>query len=253
MHYFAQILLSDNVFYNLGMYNTSSMVLLWEPKSPVTRSMKLHLTEYVLLKVFTNETVVEAYEDNLRHGYFVGNYSQISFTLHLAREIGYYIMDYYLPSIMIVAISWVTFWLQADQTAPRAVLGTSTMLTFITLATSQGKTLPKVSYIKASEIWFLGCVAFIFASLMEFAFVNIIWRRRKNVQLKKVTAATVLKSTLTPRLARKELNQSRLTKSQTWAHFPQTTKLKNSPSSDDLENYLTVASHNSVSICIWST
>lgn len=221
------------------MYNTSSMVLLWEHSNPVTKSQKLHLTEYVLVDIYINETVVEAYDDNLRHGYLVGNYSQLSFTLHLAREIGYYIMDYYLPSVMIVAISWVTFWLQADQTAPRAVLGTSTMLTFITLATSQGKTLPKVSYIKASEIWFLGCVGFIFASLMEFAFVNIIWRRKKEVKLKRVNTATVLKSTLTPRLARRELNnETRLAKSQTWAHFPDAEKLKNSKSTNDLESYL---------------
>lgn len=52
------------------------------------------------------------------------------------------------------------------------------MLAFITLASGQSKNLPKVNYIKASEIWFLGCATFIFASMVEFAFVNIIWRRR---------------------------------------------------------------------------
>lgn len=56
--------------------------------------------------------------------------------------------------------------------------GTSTMLTFITLSSGQSKNLPKVSYIKASEIWFLGITVFIFASISEFAFVNIIWRRK---------------------------------------------------------------------------
>jgi hypothetical protein len=106
--------------------------------------------------------------------------------VHLQREMGFYLLDYFIPSIMIVAISWVSFWLQADQSAPRIMLGTSTMLTFITLASAQGKTLPKVSYIKASEIWFLGCTAFIFGSLVEFAFVNTIWRRKNNVELKKV-------------------------------------------------------------------
>lgn len=118
---------------------------------------------------------------------------------------GFYLLDYFLPSMMIVAISWVTFWLQADQSAPRIMLGTSTMLTFITLASAQGKTLPKVSYIKASEIWFMGCTLFIFATLVEFAFVNTIWRRKKDVELKKVNSKYILKSTLTPRLARREL------------------------------------------------
>lgn len=56
--------------------------------------------------------------------------------------------------------------------------GTSTMLTFITLSRNTGSSLPKVSYIKATEIWFIGCTIFIFGSLVEFAFVNTIWRRR---------------------------------------------------------------------------
>lgn len=36
----------------------------------------------------------------------------------------------------------------------------------------------QVSYIKATEVWFIVCTAFIFGSLLEFAFVNTIWRRK---------------------------------------------------------------------------
>lgn len=52
------------------------------------------------------------------------------------------------------------------------------MLTFITLTRNSGSPLPKVSYIKATEIWFMVCTGFIFGSLVEFAFVNTIWRRK---------------------------------------------------------------------------
>lgn len=55
----------------------------------------------------------------------VGNYSALTFKFKLRREIGYYVMDYFLPSMFLVATSWVTFWLQADASAPRAVLGTT--------------------------------------------------------------------------------------------------------------------------------
>lgn len=169
------------------MYNSSEVRLHWETKTPVTMSSAQHLTEYQIINIFTNETVVNADLNDLRHGAFAGNYSSLAFTVTLSRQMGFYLIDYFLPSMMIVSCSWVSFWLQADQTAPRVMLGTTTMLTFITLASAQGKTLPKVSYIKASEIWFMGCASFIFLSLAEFAFVNIIWRRKKNVELKKVT------------------------------------------------------------------
>lgn len=52
-----------------------------------------------------------------------GNYSALKFTFKLGREVGYYLMDYFIPSMMIVAMSWVTFWLQADASAPRITLG----------------------------------------------------------------------------------------------------------------------------------
>ncbi|XP_053693172.1 pH-sensitive chloride channel 2-like [Sabethes cyaneus] len=219
------------------MYNVGDLILKWEKSTPVTLAPELHLTEYVLLDMFTNETIVNADLSDLRHGAFAGNYSSLSFTVHLAREMGFYLMDYFIPSIMLVAISWVTFWLQADQSAPRITLGTSTMLTFITLASAQGKTLPKVSYIKASEIWFLGCTGFIFGSLVEFAFVNTIWRRRKNVELKKKNSKYIFKS-LTPLPTRKDIGGLQKSHSCTSLDGQATV----TASTNSFNNYLTVHS-----------
>ncbi|XP_031634966.1 glycine receptor subunit alpha-4-like [Contarinia nasturtii] len=219
------------------MYNTSELELHWEENTPITLAPELHLTEYVLLNMWTNVSTINADLRDLRHGAFTGNYSSLSFTVHLAREMGFYIMDYFLPSIMIVSISWVSFWLQADASPPRIMLGTSTMLTFITLASAQGKTLPKVSYIKMSEVWFLGCCFFIFGSLVEFAFVNTIWRRKNNVELKKVNSKYILKSTLTPRPQRKEMG-SNLQKSRSCSSLEGNTPTNN----NSFNNYLTVHS-----------
>ncbi|XP_067005497.2 pH-sensitive chloride channel 2 [Anabrus simplex] len=190
-------------------YNTSELILTWEPDSPVILNPALHLTEYTLMDMWTNESDSTYFSPSYHRGPFHGNYSSLSITFHLSREIGFYMMDYYVPSILLVVISWVSFWLEANALAARIALGTSTMLTFITLSSKTGSQLPKVSYIKASEIWFLGCTAFIFGSLVEFAFVNTIYRRRRNVELVKVDAKNVLKSALTPRLARKQLMQQR--------------------------------------------
>jgi Neurotransmitter-gated ion-channel ligand binding domain len=105
------------------MYNASQVRLHWEARNPVTMGPDQHLTEYVLMKTFTNETMVNADLKDLRHGAFAGNYSSLTYTVVLARQMGFYLMDYFLPSMMIVSISWISFWLQADQTAPRTMLG----------------------------------------------------------------------------------------------------------------------------------
>jgi hypothetical protein len=57
--------------------------------------------------------------------------------------------------------------------------GISTILTFIALSCQTGSAMPAVSYIMASEVWFIACTGFIIGSLVEFAFVNIVCRRRQ--------------------------------------------------------------------------
>lgn len=226
------------------MYNKTEMVLKWESYSPISFDPEMHLTEYNMQGFWYNETIVNSDGINLRHGSFVGNYSSLSFTVHLSRETGFYLLDYFLPSMMIVAISWVSFWLQADQSPPRIMLGTSTMLSFITLSSSQTKTLPKVSYIKVSEIWFLGCTFFIFGSLVEFAFVNTIWRRKENVELKKVNSKYIVKASLTPRPTRRDINKNNLSRTRSCSSLDNITSSTESVlkgnSNPGYNNYLTV-------------
>ncbi|XP_046385253.1 pH-sensitive chloride channel 2-like [Ischnura elegans] len=216
-------------------YDTDELLLFWEPNSPVTLNENLHLTEYNLDDMWVNNSFVsyalpgkssptEAMSapfgnrtgDGGRffahdtdgdaksyRGKFVGNYSTLVIHFHLSRQIGHYIMDYYLPSILLVGLSWIAFWLDPNAVPGRVTLGSSTLLTFITLTRNTGTALPKVSYVKATEIWFMVCTGLIFGSLIEFAFVNTIWRRRKNVELKKVNSKYILRSTLTPKMHRK--------------------------------------------------
>ncbi|XP_070497147.1 pH-sensitive chloride channel 2-like [Chironomus tepperi] len=187
------------------IYNISDVKLHWELIDPFTMGTEKILTEYKFKNTSLDETEIDTTSAGLHYGDFVGNYSALIFTIALDRSLGFYLLDYYFPSILLVAVSWVSFWLQADQTAPRAMLGTSAMLAFITLSSSQNRPLPKVSYIKFSEVWFIVCALFIFASLVEFAFVNLLWRRRKDLVLEKVTTVNILKKTLKPSIPLKSI------------------------------------------------
>ncbi|XP_019880945.1 pH-sensitive chloride channel 2 isoform X2 [Aethina tumida] len=221
-------------------YNASNLILKWEPENPVAIAPNLHLTEFVLDEMWTDNTIVP----NLLLA--DGRFSAVIFRFKLRREVGYYIMDYFLPSILLVCMSWVTFWLQADASAPRVTLGASTMLAFITLNGGLTKNLPKVSYIKASEIWFLGCACFIFCSMAEFAFVNVIWRRKKKVELKKQNSKHILKGALTPSLARKQLRKAESVNS--LYKTRSCTSLNENSSKISQQNYLTVHGFTSINV-----
>ncbi|GMT00229.1 hypothetical protein PENTCL1PPCAC_22403 [Pristionchus entomophagus] len=80
---------------------------------------------------------------------------------------------------MLVAVSWVSFWLDKDSVPARVTLGVTTLLTMTTQASGVNANLPPVSYTKAIDIWIGVCLAFIFGALLEFALVN--WAARQDI------------------------------------------------------------------------
>jgi len=95
----------------------------------------------------------------------------------LKRDIGYFLIQVYIPSILIVILSWVSFWINVDASPARVSLGLLSVLTTTTMSGGARASLPKVSYIKAIDIWMICCLVFVFASLIEYAVVNVLSRR----------------------------------------------------------------------------
>ena len=52
-----------------------------------------------------------------------------------------------------------------------------TILTMTTQSSGSRQSLPRVSYIKAIDIWMTSCLMFVFAALLEFAIVNVLARK----------------------------------------------------------------------------
>ncbi|XP_076449225.1 glycine receptor subunit alpha-2-like isoform X2 [Babylonia areolata] len=115
-----------------------------------------------------------------------GNYTCIRADFHLTREFGYYIAQVYVPSCMIVALSWVSFWIDLEAIPARVSLGLLTVLTMTTQSTGEKAALPRVSYLKAIDVWMAGCLVFVFGALLEFAYVNVqsrVEKRRRGESL----------------------------------------------------------------------
>jgi anionic glutamate receptor len=62
----------------------------------------------------------------------LGTYSCLRLILILKREFSYYMLQLYIPSFMLVAVSWVSFWLDKDSVPARVTLGVTTLLTMTT-------------------------------------------------------------------------------------------------------------------------
>ncbi|XP_072914586.1 gamma-aminobutyric acid receptor subunit gamma-4-like [Hemitrygon akajei] len=101
-----------------------------------------------------------------------GDYTVMTVYFDLSRRMGYFAIQTYIPCILTVVLSWVSFWIKRDSTPARTTLGITTVLTMTTLSTISRKALPKVSYITAMDLFVSVCFIFVFAALMEYATLN---------------------------------------------------------------------------------
>ena len=68
------------------------------------------------------------------------------------RRLGYYLFHTYVPTCLIVIMSWISFWIKPEAVPARVTLGVTSLLTLSTQHANSQKSLPPVSYIKVDNI-----------------------------------------------------------------------------------------------------
>uniref|UniRef100_A0A4W3IU07 Gamma-aminobutyric acid receptor subunit alpha-2 n=2 Tax=Callorhinchus milii TaxID=7868 RepID=A0A4W3IU07_CALMI len=159
-------------------------------KSVVVAEDGSRLNQYDLLGQTVGEELIRS---------STGEYKVMTTHFHLKRKIGYFVIQTYLPCIMTVILSQVSFWLNRESVPARTVFGVTTVLTMTTLSISARNSLPKVAYATAMD-WFIAvCYAFVFSALIEFATVNYFtkrgwaWDGKSVVNEKKKEKASIMK------------------------------------------------------------
>ncbi|KAL3317321.1 hypothetical protein Ciccas_004031 [Cichlidogyrus casuarinus] len=108
-----------------------------------------------------------------------GEYSCIEAKFVLRRQIGFYLATTYIPNILIIIVSWLSFWVSVDAAPARVPLGLLSLLGILTQANSLSSSLPRVSYIKAIDIWLIFSIIFVIGVLVEYAIALTVVRAKK--------------------------------------------------------------------------
>ncbi|XP_045493872.1 glycine receptor subunit alpha-4 isoform X10 [Colias croceus] len=108
----------------------------------------------------------------------IGNYSCLRVDLIFTRDRSFYFTTVFIPGIILVTSSFITFWLEWNAVPARVMIGVTTMLNFFTTSNGFRSTLPVVSNLTAMNVWDGVCMCFIYASLLEFVCVNYVGRKR---------------------------------------------------------------------------
>ncbi|XP_053400666.1 glycine receptor subunit alpha-3-like [Mercenaria mercenaria] len=147
-------------------HSTESMTFVWS-ENPVSLAKDITFPQFSLSKI-------NSY--NCEKDYYGIVYPCIGVEFVLDRNYEYYLVQIYVPSILTVLLSWVNFWLDCEATPARISLGLLTVLTMATQSSGVRANLPRVSYIKAIDVYMAACITFVFLGFVEFAYVNVVGR-----------------------------------------------------------------------------
>ena len=116
---------------------------------------------------------------------YTGEFTCLEVVFRFKRRLGYYLFHTYVPTCLIVIMSWISFWIKPEAVPARVTRGVTSLLTLSTQHANSQKSLPPVSYIKAIDVFMSGCTVFVFLSLMEYALVNIVMGDIADIEKKK--------------------------------------------------------------------
>ena len=100
-----------------------------------------------------------------------GNFSTLAAVFLFKRQLGFYLLQEFIPTILIVALSWVSFWIDKRSVPARVSLGITTVLALTTLMFGIQASLPRVGHVKAIDVFLMGSFIFVFAALVEYAII----------------------------------------------------------------------------------
>ncbi|XP_017552149.1 gamma-aminobutyric acid receptor subunit pi [Pygocentrus nattereri] len=143
-------------------YNINDVMFYWtRGNESVSGLDTLRLAQY---------TVEDHYTSVSEAVYETGNYPKLIFHFELKRSILYFILETYVPSSLLVVLSWVSFWISQSSVPARICIGVTTVLTMTTLMMGARTSLPNANcFIKAIDVYLGICFSFIFGALIEYA------------------------------------------------------------------------------------
>eukprot|EP00794_Sanderia_malayensis_P008130 gene8130-9000_t len=103
-------------------------------------------------------------------------YNELHILFTFYRDVTAYIMEDYLPAILTVILSWLSFWIDYRSQPARVALGITTMLTMVTILSKSDKASDVL--FRSVDLYMFVCNMYVFCAVIEYAMVGIMEERR---------------------------------------------------------------------------
>uniref|UniRef100_A0A915JI02 Uncharacterized protein n=1 Tax=Romanomermis culicivorax TaxID=13658 RepID=A0A915JI02_ROMCU len=153
-------------------YNTEEVHMQWitNDSDAILLLHDIVLPDFVL--VYKNAT-------QKQEKYPAGYWDELTMTFTFKRRFTWYILQAYVPTYLTIFISWISFCLGSKAMPARTMLGVNSLLALNFQFGNIMRNLPRVSYVKALDVWMLCLLTFIFASLLELALIGFLAREKQ--------------------------------------------------------------------------
>ncbi|TTX55696.1 Gamma-aminobutyric acid receptor subunit rho-3 [Bagarius yarrelli] len=145
-------------------YNENDLMLYWKSGNDSLRTDEIVLSQF-FIKEFKPSSGLAFYSST-------GWYNRLYINFILRRHIFFFMLQTYFPTMLMVVLSWVSFWIDRRAVPARVSLGITTVLTMSTIITGVSASMPQVSYVKAVDVYLWTSFLFVFLSVIEYAAVN---------------------------------------------------------------------------------
>ncbi|CAL4122876.1 unnamed protein product, partial [Meganyctiphanes norvegica] len=144
-------------------YQISDLIFKWDPHDPLVVKKDIQIPQFTLVNT-SAVTCTETYSS--------GSYTCVEVVFIFQRRLANYLLNTYFVTALMVAMSWLQFWLPPESANARSTLSIVSLMTLFIQNIGTQASLPPVSYTKLIDVYMLICFLFSFLALVEFGLVS---------------------------------------------------------------------------------
>ncbi|KAL5015500.1 hypothetical protein ScPMuIL_009770 [Solemya velum] len=150
-------------------YSTKEVYLTWRSTEAVEFTKDMQISYH---------TVIGTTNTNYSESYSIGNYSSLVSKIDLKRIYSVFSVIVYIPSLLLVFLSWLTFWIDRSQVPARMSVCALITMSGVTHITGTISMLHTSAISKQAQSWLAVSLVFMVSSTLEFVVIHTLSRLR---------------------------------------------------------------------------
>jgi hypothetical protein len=158
-------------------YTSEQVALVVDPESRISQRFSLPDWNVVSWKVESNAIQTVPGGKKL---------AAITLSFEATRRAGYFIGQVIVPLVLIVAMSWVVFWIDPRESGTQISVAITAMLTVMAYRFAVGTNLPKLEYMTRLDLFILGSSILVFVSLIQVVVTSSLAKTDRILKARKI-------------------------------------------------------------------